>query len=461
MRRDFATVLLLLLAAACGARRAHGPKLVLLVSVDTLRADRLGGYGSDLGLTPRLDALAAKSTVFERAYAPAPFTVPSLSCVLTGRHPEQLGIRVNESVLVATVPTLAESMRKGGFRTGAVVSNFVLRRGTGLERGFERYDDRMPEAESARKLPERTAPDTTAAALAMLDELRAGDAAVFLWVHYQDPHGPYTPPKELLPACVERERAKPDGRTHVPFSKDFLGIGGIPTYQRIGDEDEAGYYRGAYDAEVKNADEHIGRLLDGVTSRGLLDGALVVFLADHGESLGEDDYWFAHGEYLSDCLVHVPLLVASPGRVPMRRKDVVGLVDVVPTILGTVGLRAPEGAIGRDVFGTGPGESSAVFLSTAGGATVPRMGLIRGDDKFVIEAAAKGRQLQQHLYRLGDESRDRAGAEGALLAKMAAEVKELRLKMGSEGEAARRELTPDDRERMKKLGYAGDEPAPR
>src|SRR5258705_11130146 len=151
---------------ACGAPPLQ---LLLVVTVDTLRADALGAYGSGLGLSPHLDALAAESVVFDAAYAAAPLTLPSLATLFTGRWPEERGVSSNEAALPQGVPTLASELRERGWRTGAVVSNFVLNGSAGLAQGFDRYDDRLPRREAVRHWPERSARDATDAALAMLD----------------------------------------------------------------------------------------------------------------------------------------------------------------------------------------------------------------------------------------------------------------------------------------------------
>ena len=221
MLRLLATALSL--AAAGGLAGCGGPappRLLLLLTVDTLRADHLGAYGSELGLTPNLDALARESLVFTAAYAASAFTLPSMGALLTGHYPESLGLWSNESLVPDTAPTLAEELRRRGWRTGAVVSNFVLRRSSGLDRGFDLFDDEFPDWETTRGVPERTASDTTDAALATLGACAEAASRCFLWVHYQDPHGPYTPPagwrKRQLPA--ERERA--GGRRLLSVRRD-------------------------------------------------------------------------------------------------------------------------------------------------------------------------------------------------------------------------------------------------
>ena len=181
---------------ACGPQQdpRRAARHLILVTVDTLRADRLSSYGNPLGLTPHLDALAEEGIVFRHAFAPAPFTLASLSAILTGYYPDALGVRSNRAVVPSSAVTLAEHLRAFGFRTGAVVGNFVARKESGLGQGFERYDDRMGQREGRRLMPERRAPQTTADAIALLDELLESGGRVFLWVHYQDPHGPYTAP---------------------------------------------------------------------------------------------------------------------------------------------------------------------------------------------------------------------------------------------------------------------------
>jgi hypothetical protein len=212
----------------------EGRRDLLLVTVDTLRADRLGAYESALGLSPNLDALASESQVFTRAFSPASYTLPAVISLLTGRQPDELGIRANVSVLRGGVPTLATRLWAQGWRTGAVVSNAVLQKRVGLHVGFDRYDDEFPDWERNRRVPERVAADTTDAALAMLASLRGdGDAPVFLWVHYQDPHGPYTPPPGYREKFMASEREMPDGTRRLPFDDTQTGQGGIPAYQQI------------------------------------------------------------------------------------------------------------------------------------------------------------------------------------------------------------------------------------
>jgi arylsulfatase len=439
-------VALHLAAPAC--RPAARP-LVLLITVDTLRADHVGAYGDARGLTPRLDRLAAESLVFERAYATASFTLPSLASLLTSRYPEEVGVDGNSSVLAPAAPPLAEHLQARGFATGAVVSNYVLRPASGFGRGFGAYDATFPQREAVRPVPERRAPETTAAALQALDRLRQAGKPTFLWVHYQDPHGPYTPPDALRERGLERERARSDGARELAVSRDQHGDGAIPKYQYLDPHRDAAFYRAGYAGEVAHADTAIGALLDGLAGRGLLERAVVVFASDHGEALGEEDYWFSHGERLGDALVRVPLLVRAPGVAPGRRRDVASLLDVFPTLASL--LSAPvSGSRGRDLLAPRAArQASAVYMSTLKVSDVPREGLVDFGFKYLVEAAGEPRE---RLFRTGDESTDLAAAEPQALGRMRAALAAARSSLARVA-ASRQRLTPEEEAAFGTLGY--------
>jgi arylsulfatase A-like enzyme len=413
-----------------------------------LRADRLGAYGSTRALTPAIDALAARSVVFTSAYAPASFTVPSLAALMTGRYPEELGIWTNESAFTDSVPTLAGVLTTHGWYTSAVVSNWVIRSGPGLERGFAHYDDTYPDMEASRMMPERRAQATTDAALAALERCLT---PCFLWVHYQDPHGPYTPPEDLRARYLAREREAPDGRRLLPEG-DHNGFGGIPGYQQLGDEREVAFYRSGYDAEVRHLDEHIGRFLEAFEARGFAERAVIVFAADHGESLGEDDCWFAHGALLSDVLVRVPLFVRVPGAVPGRRDELVSLVDVLPTLLPLLtGKPAEDERPGRDLFAPGAAaRPSRPYLANLGDNAVPQWAVVEGDYKLLVEERDGDERVR--LLRRGDDA-EVIEPLPEVRARLDASLRATRSALRRKAET-RQMLSPFDRERMKALGYA-------
>ncbi len=296
----------------CGCRRggsaAARPNL-LLITLDTTRADRLGCYGHEQALTPNLNGLAEAGVLFEDVQSCVPITLPSHATILTGLAPPEHGLRVNgEGRLPEDIPTLAEILRERGYRTGAVVASPVLARIHGLDRGFDHYDDRMPEAGASAPMrlrpdddpqhaPYRPGSQVADAALAWLAAAApAGDGAApwFLWVHFYDPH---------LPGHWHREI----------FGERF---------------------RHQYDAEMAYMDLHIGRLFDFLGSRGLKERTLVVAVGDHGEGLG-DNGEDSHCFFLYRATQHVPLIIAWKGRLDAGRRvpATLGLTDLAPTIL--------------------------------------------------------------------------------------------------------------------------------
>jgi len=447
-------LLISLLAVACGGESP--PRLLLLVTVDTLRADELGAYGSERGLTPHLDALAEQGLVFERAYASSAFTLPSIATLLTGRYPEELGIWNNESGVPSRAPTLAGALARRGWHTAAVVGNFVLRRSSGVAKGFEQFDDRFGQAEAVRRWPERIAGDTTDAALALLDDCASDDRVpCFLWVHYQDPHGPYDPPGARRAGLLDAERAAPGGTQQLPVSEYDFGIGAIPSYQYMDGQREVAWYRAGYRGEIQYMDEQVGRLLAAVDGAGLRERSVVVFAADHGEALGEEGVWFAHGSGLGDDQVRVPLLLRAPDVAPGRRSDVVSLRDVRPTLLAKFADVTPGPATGRDLLAPGARDAeSEPYMATLGAGSKRRYGIVSGGYKFVVsegDGVFHGR-----LHRLGREDVDLSASAPQVAADLRQRLQELRRGLRRSEETVQA-LSEEDRERLRALGY-GDVP---
>jgi choline-sulfatase len=283
---------------------------LLLVTLDTTRADRLGCYGHAAAKTRYIDRLAAEGTRFETVIAPAPITLPSHSSILTGLYPFEHGVRNNGNFYLAEhFPTLATVLKARGYRTGAFVSSFILDRRYGLDRGFDVYDDRM-EGEYAQvvTLQAERRGDRTALALGRFIDERAKEpqAPFFAWLHLYDPHEPYRPPR--------------------PFRDLFA--------------------QDPYDGEIAFTDAIIASVLDRLRAASLLDRTLVVVTADHGESLGEHGET-THSMFVYEGAIRVPLVVWRPGLVPAGRvvSDPVRLVDVAPTVLELLGeqpLTAPH-----------------------------------------------------------------------------------------------------------------------
>jgi choline-sulfatase len=446
---------MLLVAAGCGG--AAAPRLQLHVTTDTLRADELGAYGSERGLTPHLDALAEQSVVFHAAYAPASFTLPSVAALLTGRYPEELGIRSNESALPRGAGSLAAALAERGWRTSAVVGNFVLRRSSGVAQGFQHFDDAFPRREAGlRGMPERRAADTTDAALALLDGCAPG-ARCFVWAHYQDPHGPYAPPLGWRERVLGQEAQAPDAKRELPIGHDQWGEGSIPAYQALQGRRDLAFYRAGYRGEIAYTDAEIGRLLEGLSARGLDGVAVLVFAADHGESLGEQGVWFSHGTRLDDAQVRVPLMIRAPGLEPERRDDVVSLVDLRPTLLALLaGAPADAERPGRDLLARGAGrERGRAYVANLGVGGTTRYALLEDGFKFV--ATEREGLFDGRLERLGHADVDLAAAAPQVASRLRGRLAHLRARTAGVPET-RQQLGEDDRAELRALGYLAEEP---
>ncbi len=315
-RRTFARLLVLAAVAVVAAwwlfRRppVHSIRHVVLVSIDTCRADHLSCYGYGEPTTPHIDAVARDGVRFKNTIAPVPMTLASHSTMLTGTNPPHHGVHDNfDFRLGPSNRTLAEILKEQGFTTAAFVSTFVLDAQFGLDQGFDTYDDEVDASAAGAHGDERKAQDTTKAALAWLDQHTRDP--FFLFLHYYDPHLDYEPPE--------------------PFRSKFAE---------------------PYAGEIAYADHALGQVMDRLKALGLYESTLIVITSDHGEMLGE------HGErthtyYIYQSAVRVPLIFKLPAGVEMRGPDVkpqlVGTVDIVPTVCGLLGIEAPQPVAGEDL----------------------------------------------------------------------------------------------------------------
>lgn len=310
---------------------SNGPNIVLLV-VDTLRADHVGIYGYRRDTTPHIDAFFGRGHVYERAYAPVPSTGPSMVSMLSGLYPQHHGVRLLCQRLLPDVITFVDHLRRAGYQAAAVVSNAVLAdSATGLAARFDYYDDFVDEQEPFRDdMFERTAARTTDAALYWLTAKRDTGKPFFLWVHYIDPHGPYRPPEDKP---VDFSHSSP-----APISPDR-----VPSYARESDVTDGNEYVDRYDEEIAYTDREVGRLLETLEHLGLADGAAMIFTSDHGESMMDHDQWFRHEVCVYEEMVRVPLAIRYGTGEAARSKVPVSTIDLMPTILELASLPLPEG----------------------------------------------------------------------------------------------------------------------
>ncbi|MEM7308033.1 MAG: sulfatase [Planctomycetota bacterium] len=361
-----------LLPLAC-ARPPQRPN-VLLIVVDTLRADHLSAYGYGRETSPRLADFAQGAARFTHAESPRAKTTPAVASLLSGLYPHDHGVRDLAKRLEPDVPVLGEVFTKAGYRTVGIVGNYVLTdRRSGLARGFRQWTEDLPDVVGVppHHAPQRRAASMTDAALVALGLEQPGpkdgpgphlagidpDAPWFCYLHYMDPHGAYDPPEEhrvftaAEPDPIPREGELPAHPIHRRNVADY----NVPAEAVLADgRADAARVRALYDAEIRYADAEIGRLLDRMEAAGQLENTIVVVTADHGESLGEHRYWFEHGFFAYEATCRVPLLVRGPGVTPGVVDEDVSLVDVAPTLLRLCGLGempAPAGADPRSPRG--------------------------------------------------------------------------------------------------------------
>ena len=327
---------LLVLALLTGCSRASAPPNVLLIVVDTLRADRLGAYGNGRGLTPFLDSLAKRGTVFRRVVAPSSWTNPSVASLLTSRYQSQHGIVTFASKLAASEVTLPEVLHDRGYVTGAFTANGLLKAESGFGQGFDEYQSYW--LDEVAKTKKYHADHLNRQILAWLDarpdEQRRRPA--FVYIQYVEPHIPYEPPASAL--------AKLCG-DHLP---DVDLVNALSIFGTVSD-DLLGQYTDVYDAEVVSLDAEVRNLFAGLQARGFLDRALVVITADHGDQMMEHQN-LGHGKSLHEEEVRIPLIVLAPGQHAGTALDeVVSLLDVAPTVVDAAGAPVPPTFEGRSL----------------------------------------------------------------------------------------------------------------
>ena len=322
------------LFTACSAD--DRPQNVLLISIDTLRADRLSCYGYERPTSPAIDELAARGLLFENSVAQSPWTLPSHAAMLTGRFPHRVGMVDDSRTLPADTATLASILDENRFITGAFVNSHYLQRKHGFDRGFLTF-------EHVDGVDENKGQEITRKAIEWLD--RYGAKSFFLFVHYYDVHSSYTPSAE--------------------FARQFTGAYGGPaagtTVQllraREGElelsAEDIAHVSDLYDAEIRQLDTKIGRLLAHLKSSGLDRNTLVVLSADHGEEFLEHG-GLLHGRTFYNEVVNVPLIMSGPGVASGRRVAGVSmLADIVPTLLGRLGIAHGGPFDGEDLFAGG------------------------------------------------------------------------------------------------------------
>jgi arylsulfatase A-like enzyme/Tfp pilus assembly protein PilF len=428
---------LMLLTESAGGVASAPPKAassrhpnIVLITMDTTRADRMGFLGSERGLTPNLDALARQAVVFSRAYAHVPLTTPSHATILTGTYPQFNHVNYMGDPLGKTLPFLPDILHRNGYRTAAFVGALALepkKLAPGFEWGFDIYDAgfhrRGPREDRYHSL-ERRGEEVVGRALAWLSKRPAGP--FFLWVHLYDPHDPYDPPEPYK----TRYRAEP------------------------------------YDGEIAYTDSAVAKLLAALRMRGLFDSALIAVMSDHGEAFGEHGENH-HGIFLYDETIHVPLVLKAPGQRTARRVETrVGLVDVAPTILRAVSLPIPAAMQGESLLtflkSAATDQSNDLKLQSSVYAESSYGHLSFGWSKLQAWRTSKYLYIEAPERELYDQSVDPLAAHNlapdsrAVVDTAAAQVAEFYGKTKG-GAAGRNQLNMEQTESLNALGYVGSD----
>jgi choline-sulfatase len=404
-------------ASACAGNHAPRRGAVVLVSIDTLRADRLPVYGYSSGRTPALDAFASDSVVFDRAYSHAPQTLPSHASMFTGRLPFEHAVRDNLGFTLAPgATTLASQFRAAGYKTAGFVSAYVLRADTGIGQGFETFDATFPAGAGDRSPAQvqRAGPETLAAAEAWV-RAQTSDR-FFLFFHIYEPHKPYRAPDR------------------------FAGVN-------------------AYDGEIAYSDEIVGRLFAVLKERSWYDGATIVVLSDHGEGLG-DHIEEEHGLFLYEEVVRVPWIVKLPGgrSAGQRVRTPIQHIDLFPTLAAAYALTVPAGVRGRDLAPVlnDPARGTLAPQGIYAEALYPRYHfgwselLSLSDDRFKFIKAPR-----EELYDLERDPHERTNLAADRAQSAAALRSALEALAGGRDLDRPSAVSDEDRRRLAALGYVG------
>ena len=410
------------------------PRNLILVSIDTLRPDRLGCYGNPRPTSPTIDRIAREGIVFDDASAPSPWTKPSHASLLTGRYPSAHGAGTMAGELRADVPHLAEWLGRRGFDTAAVVNSLLLRQ-HGLERGFARIDY-VPFVQGER----RSSP-VTERAIERLGE-RDPTKPLFLFVHYMDVHSDYASLPRYESLFVRPYEGFADGTTQQLYRHALERF-------ELGPRDVE-HLVDLYDAGIRQVDDQLDRLLRALDARGILDASLLVLVSDHGEEFLEHG-GVLHGHSQFQELVRVPLVLRGAGlRAGVRIAEPVSLLDVLPTALGLLGIAAPERLDGIDLrpLWTSPDrapsprllyyEADVTFPPPAPGVLPAgsHRAVREGRFKFHYDLAAERAGLFD-LSRDPREQVDRLAAEPQKARELSERLREF-LEQGRRGEGAAR-----------------------
>ena len=418
----------------------QGPPSVIVIIIDTVRADHLGCYGYGRDTSPNLDAFARESVLFKKAIATAPWTTPAIAAMFTGQFPRVLGYRDEAIVVDKKALCLAEVFKNNGYATAGVISHVFVSAALGFDQGFDVFDE-----ENAQGHGYISSPSITDKGIAFVDAHR--DKKFFLFLHYFDPHYDYVlhEPYDFYPDYAGKLQS---GEPIEDLRRDARQM----------TDDDRRYLNALYDSELRFTDEHIGRLFRHLKDLGIYEDMLIVVAADHGEGILErHDTWIGHTMNVYQELIHVPFMMRLPGSVKGRTIDQwVSLVDFMPTVVAAAGLEVPEGykCAGLDLLADGSSGGREIVFSETG-----RWGdqecVISGNWKLVNDRASN----QLRLYELATdpgETRDVSKVNPDDFYSLRVKLRGLDFDLDMERSRFRAmapKLTPQQIEKLKSLGY--------
>jgi len=404
-----ALLLLALAATGCDRTRARFPLRtadgerpnLVLVTIDTLRADHLGIYGYPVQTSPSIDRLGKEGVSFLQSVASAPETSPAVASLLTGLYQHRNRVAFNLGTLPAQVTTLAERLQAAGYTTAGLVGNFLLDAQHGFAQGFGTFES------FAAKLGGPSDDRGVAQAIAWLDT--DPKQPWFLWIHFMDPHGPYDSADASWSVAFTYPPGLFGADQPLAVGSGNFDLGVLPKYQVLPGLTRPSEYVRRYDGEIRFTDAQVGKLLDALAARGVRERTLVVLTADHGESLTEHDEYFQHGWYLYDTTLRVPLVFAWPGVLPSGTTvptQVAG-VDLVPTLGEILGFDA-AGLDGRSYAGWLFGDAAADAPAFAVGPRENHQFCIRDQGwKLIHTPAGRPAEPQAHYPMQGFDTPER------------------------------------------------------
>lgn len=454
---------IMLVVFGYGVDHPNRPSIILIM-VDTLRADYLGTYGFEGDVSPNLDRLGDESVLFEHCYAQAPWTKPSIASLFTSLHPVthnvlshkgryvQRGSRTDRTdALSGDATTMAEALREAGYATAAFVANPWILPDQGFAQGFDHFDGRF-------------AGNTTTADV-VFDVARAWlqsrppDRPFFLYLHLMDVHGPYRSPDADFAALRDSPSLGPDRPLTEREVERFRRYLGRAPWVGRGDARQLRTWRGRYAAGVRAFDARLGPFVDELRETRLLDEAALVVTSDHGEELCDHGGW-DHGYNLHEHQLRVPLMIRPPGptRSVRRIHETVELLDVMPTLIAMAGTRIPVGLHGRDlsplIEGLPENERSRSLLASGVKWAPTQHALRRGPHKL-IATLPSGPSLLFDIEQDPTEQRDLAAVQPDAVRALRAELDRQLTSPALRARFARKEVAvpPSMEERLEQLGY--------